>query len=132
MNHITASVETNIKSSVIWNKWKKSQPWNNWDQANSKLTEGQKGHVNSKDNKAIPYEILEVKENESFTVAWKALFIKLIFTYSVKDLKNSSLVTYSVKLKGFFSLPVYYLIKNKIKKNLTDGLDSLIKQLKNN
>jgi len=132
MNPITASVETNIKSAVIWNKWKKSQPWNNWGKENSSLSEGQKGHVNSKDKKAIPYEILEVKENESFTIAWKALFIKLIFTYSVKDLKNTSLITYSVKLKGFFSLPVYYLIKTKIKKNLINGLNSLINQLKNN
>jgi len=131
MNPITTSIETNIRSSVIWEKWKNSQPWNNWGQSSSTLSEGQKGHINSNDKRAIPYEILEVKENESFTIAWKALFIKLLFTYSVKDLQGSSLITYSVKLKGFFSIPVYYLIRNKIRKNLTDGINSLINQIKN-
>ena len=131
MTPITASAKTNISRSVIWKKWKAAQPWNHSNEDSSELSEGKTGHVNSKNKKAVSYKILEVKENESFTIAWKALFIKLIFTYSVEEKQNKSLITYSVKLKGFFAFPVYYLIRNKVKKNLIDGLNSFINQIEN-
>jgi hypothetical protein len=128
MKSITATTKTKASSAFVWKKWNDAKPWNNWNQEAS-LSQGQKGHVYSKDKKVLPYKVLEVKENESFTIAWKALFIRLIFKYSVKPLKDGSQITYSVNLKGFFAFPVYYLIRTKIKKNLIDGINSFINQI---
>jgi len=129
MRTIEASHTTSASKEKVWAKWKSLKPWNHWDEGGSDLKANTKGHVRSKKGKAVPYQILDVKEKESFTVMWKALFVKLIFVYKVISEPSSTIVTYQVNLKGFFALPVYFLIRKKIEKNLKEGLKAFIHQI---
>ncbi|PIS00523.1 MAG: hypothetical protein COT84_06890 [Chlamydiae bacterium CG10_big_fil_rev_8_21_14_0_10_35_9] len=129
MSKIIVTGKSKASPQKVWQVWQKAQPWNNWDEDTNGLNQGSKGHVTSNKGKVVPYKILNVQEGESFTICWKALFIKLIFTYQVKPIDTGSEITYLVHIKGFFSWPIRSLLKRKIQKNLEDGLTSLIKQL---
>lgn len=131
MRIIQASITTHIPSTKIWNIWKESKPWNHFGESKCDLEENAKGYVASKHGRRVSYHITQVKEQESFTILWKALFVKLFFTYEVLPKGNLSLITYKVHLRGFFSLIVYYLIKNKIRKNLQTSLQDFVRKIEN-
>lgn len=129
MRPIISTANSNASPSRIWEQWKKATPFNHWDASCNTLQEKQKGHVVSNQGKAVPYKILEVKEGESFTICWKALFLRLIFTYQVEPIRTGSKITYLVRIKGFFSLPIRFILRRKIQKNLEEGLRSFVEKL---
>lgn len=129
MKPIISTTYSEVTPSRIWEHWKKASPFNHWDSASNTMAEDHKGHVVSNKGKAVPYKILEVKEGKSFTICWKALFLRLIFTYQVDPMKNGSNITYSVQIKGIFSLPIRFILRRKIQKSLDEGLRSFVDKL---
>lgn len=126
MKPIVSTIQSKATSQQIWESWERANPWNHFDSASNALQEKSKGRVVSNKGKSVPYKILEVKKGESFTICWKALFLRLIFTYRVEPIQTGSKITYSVLIKGIFSFPIRFILRRKIQKNLDEGLKSFV------
>lgn len=75
------------------------------------------------------YKIFDIKQGESFSIVWKSLFVRLIFTHIVKPSEKGSSITYKVQIKGFFGWPVRLLLGTKIRQNVSHVLKSFVKEL---
>lgn len=105
------------------------QVWTLWERAHAKsgplpMEKGQRANKGQ-----FQYEILEVIPNEKFTILWKTLFVRLIFSHEVKAIRKGSQICYRVDIKGFFAWPVRWMLGGKIRQNIALVLKSIIKQL---
>lgn len=108
MKSITVYQSTHKSADIIWEAWMKASPWNHWDQS-QQVEKGKKGHVVSKNKKAIPYKILQVEKNKCLTILWKALFVRLLFKYQIENQEKGCIISYTVSFKGFFlGLCIFY------------------------
>ena len=129
MKYVEETAYSSAPPENVWKTWAKANPWNSWEKDKSSFQAGQKGHVVSKKGKGVPYKIMDVQEGKSFTILWKALFIKLVFHYLVEPEENGSKITYRVSFKGIFSLPFRSLLCKKIKKDIASALKAFVQQV---
>lgn len=82
------------------------------------------GQVNSISHKkrGVKFKILDFKVNESLTIVWYSLLVKLVFYHKIKANDIGCLVTCAVNLKGFFSFIIKPLIESKIREHLRMSL----------
>src|ERR1700690_3570418 len=83
--------------------------WASWVNAQGSLVKGATGFKTS-GTKKIPYEIIDVVPGKSFSVSWKALFVRLVFSHEVFTTATGA----------------------KIRANLALVLKAFIKQLESN
>jgi len=108
------TVNSSLHPSVVWGAWEKIHAL----------------HLKESVTKSkIKHKIFDIVPGESFSVAWKSLFVSLIFSYSVKKSPKGSEIYCGAKIKGIFALPVRWMLSGKIKKNLTFTLREFVKQL---
>ncbi|HSX14229.1 MAG TPA: hypothetical protein VLE96_07425 [Chlamydiales bacterium] len=99
--------------------------WAAWSHAHQgKLVSGATG-INQK----IHYTILDVIPGRSFSVSWKALFIRLVFSHEVVKTGSGTEIRYDFKLSGPFAWMVRWWISPKIRANLHLVLNAFIKQI---
>ncbi len=108
------SIETSVSAQKVWQMWEK---------AHNNLEVGQKGKTQFK------YQILDIKKGEGFSILWKTLFVRLIFSHSVIPTDRGSKITYQVKIKGLFAWPVRFFIGEKVRKNISSVLKSIVREL---
>lgn len=115
------TIETRVSPPVVWEAWEKAH-----------LLHGQKGiEAGQQGKETFRYRVLDVKKGESFSILWKTLFVRLIFTHSVKPTKRGAQIGYRVEIKGPFAWPIRWLLGTKIKKNIGAVLKAIVKQLEN-
>lgn len=103
-------IETRVGSQAVWKAWERIH--------------------NMTPEKGKPrFKIFDIKKGESFSILWKSLFVRLVFTHKVLPTQKGSLIVYQVAIKGPFALPVKWLIGKKIQKNMSHVLKSIVKEL---
>ncbi len=107
------SIETSVPPQIVWAMWEQVHD----------LHAGQTGRAKFK------YKIIDVKPGESFSILWKAPFVRLVLTQTVKPSAKGSEISYRVTIKGLFAWPVRWLLGNKVKKNLSAALQATVKQM---
>lgn len=117
------SIEARVPPELVWEAWEKAHA----AQSQKELEAGQKG-VHKSGGK-FRYQVLEVKKGESFSIMWKTLFVRLIFSHSVRPLRNGSEIRYQVKIKGLFAWAVRWFLEKKIQSNIRSILKALVYQL---
>jgi len=115
-----ATIESRLKPETVWRAWERAHEVH----ANGPLEPGKRAK-----STGFKYKILDVIPGISFSISWKSLFVRMIFSHSVKAMKNGSEIRYSSEIKGLFAWPVRFMLKNKIQKNLTFVLKEFTKQL---
>lgn len=105
------TIEAQVPPDEVWEAWEKG------------IEAGQKGKIR--------YKILDLKKGESFSLLWKTLFVRLIFTHSVKPTVRGSEISYKVQIKGLFAYPVRWILGQKIKRNIGLVLKSVVRELEN-
>jgi hypothetical protein len=110
-------IETSVSPEVVWSAWEKAH-----------ALHGEKAQKSSVKGK-FKYKVLDVKQGESFSILWKTLFVRLIFSHSVKPTRRGAKITYRVQIKGLFAWPVRALIGEKIRVNIRSVLKSIVLQL---
>lgn len=108
-------IEARVEPDAVWAMWEKAHALG--------LETGQRGKSKFK------YKILDVQKGESFSILWKTLFVRLIFSHSVKKSVRGSEIRYRVQIKGLFAWPVRWLIGEKIRNNLAEVLKAIVRQL---
>lgn len=112
--------KTKVSSEHVWQAWTKVHPT---------LIPGAVGTVQDARGRKIAYHILEVNQGKSFSISWKALFVRLIFSYEVAPLNFGSEIRYGFKLVGPFAWIVRWWISPKICANLDLVLKAFIKHI---
>lgn len=110
------SIETTVHPQMVWAMWEQVHD----------LHAGKAGRAKFK------YKIIDVKPGESFSILWKALFVKLVLTQTVKPSAKGSEICYRVAIKGLFAWLARWFLSNKIKKNLASALQATVKQMEQN
>ncbi len=114
-------IEARVSPSAVWEAWERAHA----KHSPGGIAEGQTGKGKFR------YQIFNVKKGESFSILWKSLFVRLIFSHSVKPIQRGSSITYHVQIKGLFAWPVQWLLGEKIRKNVNDVLKAIVKELEN-
>jgi hypothetical protein len=120
---IETTIQTIVSPECVWQAWRRVHA------LEEGLTPNQKGVLKTEGGSRFSYRLLDVKEGESFSILWKSLFVRMIFTHRVTPKGGGSEICYCVQIRGFFAWPVRYLLSNKIRSNLQLVLRSLVKQL---
>jgi len=102
-------IETSAAPAKVWAAWERG------------LERGKEGNLR--------YKVIEIRKGEGFSILWKTLFVRLIFSHSVKPTKRGSEIQYKVQIKGFFAPLVRLFLGAKIKKNLSHVLKSIVREL---
>jgi hypothetical protein len=106
-------IETFVSHTVIWKSWERAHD----------LQEGKEG------KNRFHYKIFDVKKGESFSILWKSLFVRMVFTQSVYPAPQGSRIVYKVQVKGLFGWAVKLLSGKKIKKSVSEALQTLVSKL---
>lgn len=115
-----ASIEASVTAETVWRAWEKAHELH----ANDPIEPGQRAK-----SSGFKYKILDVVPGERFSILWKSLFVRMIFTHSVKTVKRGVEIRYTAEIKGLFAWPVRFLLREKIRKNLSFVLKEFAKQL---
>ncbi len=111
-----ATAETKVPPALVWRAW---------NQAHSIDTSL---GIPKKQGK-FSYLICDVKKGEEFSIRWKTLFVRLIFTYRVQPLYTGSQLSYQVQVKGVFGWLVRRMIGKKLQEQLATVLKDMVGQL---
>jgi len=112
-------IETRVSPETVWQAWERAHVAH----GQTKIESGQKGK-----NK-FRYEVLDVKMGESFSISWKTLFVRIVFSHLVQKTKKGSKIQYKVQIKGLFAWPVRWLLRDKIQKNIRSVLKAVVTEL---
>lgn len=113
------TIEARVPPETVWEAWEKAHALH----GQTGIEPGQKG------KSQFRYQILDVKKGESFSILWKTLFVRIIFSHSVRPTKRGSEIRYRAQIKGLFAWPVRWLLGNKIKQNISLVLKEIVRQL---
>ena len=100
-------IETRVAPEEVWRAWERARQ-----------TQGK-------------HKVFNVKPGESFSLLWKSLFVRLIFTHTVKPAPKGSHISYKVEIQGPFAWPLRWLLGKKIRHNISYVLKAVVKELEN-
>jgi hypothetical protein len=121
---IQSTIETKASPQAVWELWQRAHSMD------ETFVAGQKGALKGKRRGSFSYRILEVCKGQHFTILWKSLFVRLVFTHAVSPIEpEGSLIRYSVRIRGPFAWPMRWLLSGKIQNNLALVLRSISKEL---
>lgn len=119
------TITTRVAPHKVWEVWERAHEHH----GATGIVEGRKGVSNNANAKGFKYQVVDVTPGEQFSIIWKTLFVRLIFTHCVKATPRGSEIAYSVQIKGLFAWPVRYFLGNKIQQNISLVLKTMVKQL---
>lgn len=112
-------IEARVTPEEVWAAWERAHALH----GQTNIEAGQKG------KSKFRYQILDVKRGESFSILWKTLFVRMIFSHSVTPSPRGCKIRYKVQIKGLFAWPVRKLLGNKIKSNIGYVLRAIVREL---
>lgn len=115
-------IETRVSPEKIWQTWEMAHA----KQGEETFERGKKGK-SARGN--FRYEVVDIVQGESFTLVWKTLFLRLIFSHAVFPKKRGSEIVYSIKIRGFFGAPARWFLGNKIRQSVRGVLKTMVKRL---
>ena len=118
-------LEARVKPEKVWEAWEKAHAIHGQEG----LAAGVKAVTRADGKKGFRYQILDVVPGRSFSILWKTLFVRLIFTHEVEPTFRGCKIHYDFEIKGPFAIPVRWFLGKKIKANLELVLKTIVKQL---
>lgn len=115
-------IETRVAPALVWAAWERAHG----------LPEKGGIEPGPRKKEKFKYQIRDVKKGESFSIFWKTFFIQMEFNHSVKAIPMGSEIRYKIEIRGLFSWPVRWLIKDRIKENLSQVLKAISQELQGN
>ncbi len=112
-------IQTRVAPRLVWKAWEDAHE----SRGLGKLSAGQSG------KSPFRYKVLQVVPGESFTIVWKAYFVRLIFRHTVKPAPRGAEIRYDVQIKGFFAWPVRWFLGKKIRSSIYAVLKAMVHRL---
>lgn len=117
------SIEVGAAPSQVWEAWEKAYQV----QGGSSLTSGEALKTGGK--KAFRFQVHDVEPGERFSITWKSLWVRLVFSHEVESTDRGSRIVYSFAIRGLFAAPVRWLLQKKLQQNLRSVLHAFAKGL---
>jgi len=114
------TIEAKVSREMVWTAWERAHGL----YAKEPLEAGAKAK-----RTGFRYKILEAVPREKFSILWKSLFVRMVFTHTVTETQKGSLIQYSVEVKGLFAWIVRFFLRKKIQKSLSKALKEFVHQL---
>lgn len=127
MKEIKVEMKTKASPKDVWNAWRKKH---RSEHGNGSFKKGYVGRSYF-GNKAAFFEVSVVEEGKSFTILWKAFFVKLFFTHKVEPSNKGSEIIYTARFKGFFAPLVFWKLNKKLRVQMEDSITQFIYALEN-
>lgn len=129
------SITTKVTKADIWALYANVSTWPEWDEdveyarlEENGLIQGAKGILKPKGGPKVKFELSEVITDKSFTVTSYLPFTKMIFAHYLKDNANGTItITHRIEMKGILAPLFALIIGRKIKANLPNAMNKLIK-----
>jgi len=118
-------IEARVPPAKVWEAWEKAHAAH----GQQGIKAGFRAKTKSERGKGFKYQILDVVPGVSFSILWKTLFVRLIFTHAVHPTKRGSEIRYDFQIKGLFAWPVRKVLAKKIEKNLAIVLKAIVENL---
>lgn len=127
MKEIEVKVKTRASEKDLWGALRKKHR-QDYGKGSFK-----KGYIGKSQfgGKAAFFEVFDVEENKSFTILWKAFFVKLFFIYSVEPVNKGAELIYKAQFKGLFAPIIYWKIGKKLHQQMEDSMHQFVYALEN-
>ena len=112
-------IEARVPCQEVWKAWERAHSMH----GSAGIQEGKRG------KSKFRYKILDVEEGRRFTILWKTLFVRLVFSHEVSPTKYGSKICYRVQIKGLFAWPVRFFLGQKIQNNIRYVLKAIVREL---
>ncbi|EKE08337.1 MAG: hypothetical protein ACD_17C00221G0005 [uncultured bacterium] len=113
------TIEARVSPEEVWQMWERAH-----------RLHGSEGVESGKKGKAqFRYQVRDVDKGRKFSMVWKTLFVRMIFTHEVLAIKYGSSISYKVEIKGLFAWPVRYFLGKKIQTNIRHVLKAMVSEL---
>ena len=122
---MTVTGQTHVPADRIWRSWEQAHV----SKGSGGLSSGASGFMQTAGKKKVPYQIRDVVPGRSFSILWKALFVRFVFTHEVVSNPFGSEIRYDFKVEGAFAWMVRWLIVPKVRMNLKSVLKTFVQQL---
>ena len=119
--------QTHVAADRIWRSWEQAHV----SKGSSGLVSGATGFMQTVGKKKVPYQIKDVVPGRSFSILWKALFVRFVFFHEVVSNPFGSEIRYDFRVEGPFAWMVRWLIVPKVRVNLKSVLKTFVSQLEN-
>jgi hypothetical protein len=144
------SITTKVAKADIWPFYANLAIWPDWDEdieyarlEGNDFIQGAKGTIKPVGGPKVKFELSEVTMDKSFTVTsylpsclpkpWRRLITKMIFAHHLKDNADGTItITHHIKMKGLTAPLFAFIIGRKIKANLPDAMNKLVKLAESN
>ncbi len=130
------SVKAKARKEDIWPFYANLAVWPDWDEdiVYARIHEpnnfacGAKGVIKPAGGPKVKFELSEVSNDESFTVTSYLPLTKMIFAHYLNDNPDGTItITHEVEMIGITSPIFAFIIGRKIKANLPDAMNKLVK-----
>ena len=135
------SVKTKARKEDIWPFYANLAMWPDWDEdivyarihEPNNFVRGAKGVIKPAGGPKVKFELSEVSNDKSFTVTSYLPLTKMIFAHHLKDNADGTVtVTHHIEMKGLTAPLFAFMIGRKIKANLPDAMNKLVKLAESN
>jgi hypothetical protein len=132
---IKHTIETKASPKAIWAVWQDVEKWYTWDHGveyssiEGSFEKGTKGVLKPKGGPVVQIELTSVEPYKRFVSESKLFLAKIIFTHDIFELKDKTLVTHQIDMKGPWAFLFAYLIGRKMKKNLPQEMAMMIEMI---
>ena len=134
------SIITKVAKEAIWPFYANLAMWPDWDKdieyarlEGNEFTRDAKGTIKPVGGPKVKFELSEVTTDKSFTVISYLPLTKMIFTHHLKDNADGTItITNNIEMKGLTAPLFAFIIGRKIKANLPDAMNKLIKLAETN
>ena len=117
--------QTRASPERVWEAWVKAHATH----GQGTLVSGSIGYMQGPGKKKVPYQIIDVVPGKSFSILWKALFVRFVFLHEVTPSWSGSEIKYDFQIRGSFAWMVRWMLIPKIRANLSLVLKAFVRQL---
>lgn len=131
---IKHQVKTKVSPNTIWQLWEDVENWNTWDDGiefskiDGPFKTGTTGTLKPKGGPVIRTKLSHVEPGNMFTDESKLPMARIIFTHTLSQAENATIVTHQIEIKGLLSYLFFFLIGRKMKQNLPSEMEKMIKK----
>ena len=131
---IKHTVETKASPADVWHIWQDVPNWHTWDHGieystlNGPFATGATGTLKPKGGPLVKTKLTKVEPMKMFIDESKLFLANLVFTHTLTVSGGKTQVTHQIEMHGPLSFLFAYLIGRKMKKNLPQEMQSLIKK----
>ncbi|MDP1836543.1 MAG: SRPBCC family protein [Chlamydiales bacterium] len=128
------TVETSATPEDIWGIWQDVTNWNKWDDGiefsaiDGPFAKGTTGTLKPKGGPVVRTVLTRVEPMKMFVEESKVFLARMIVSHFLSESEGKTQVTHQIEMTGLFAFIYARFIGPTMKKNLTQGMEVMVKE----